>query len=98
MTLCHTLPVRRRVNTYKKKCTSRKKETDRYKETKVRIDWGRYIDTKKLRGGCPRGVMVKALDCGIVVREFVLQSRYYVHFRENTIGKGMSPLILPAMG
>ena len=48
--------------------------------------------------GYPRGVMVKALDCGIVVREFVLQSRYYVHFRENTLGKGKSPLILPAMG
>ena len=31
--------------------------------------------------GCPRGVMVKAMDCGIVVREFVLQSRYYVHAR-----------------
>ena len=50
-------------------------------------------------GGCPRGVMVKAMNCGIVVREFVLQSRYYVHFRANTIGKGMNPLILPpAMG
>ena len=24
--------------------------------------------------GCPRGVMVKAMDCRIVVREFVLQS------------------------
>ena len=47
-------------------------------------------------GGCPRGVVV--LDCGIVVREFVLQSRYYVHFRANTLGKGMIPLILPAMG
>ena len=46
-------------------------------------------------GGCPRGVMVKAMDCGIVVREFVLQSRYYVHFRANTLGKGMNPLILP---
>ena len=46
----------------------------------------------------PRGVMVKAMDCGIVVREFVLQSRYYVHFRANTLGKGMNPLILPAMG
>ena len=46
--------------------------------------------------GCPRGV--KAMDCGIVVREFVLQSRYYVHFRANTLGKGMNPLILPAMG
>ena len=38
--------------------------------------------------GCPCGVMVKAMDCGIVLREFVLQS----------LGKGMNPLILPAMG
>ena len=51
------------------------------------------------------GVMVNAIDCGIVVREFVLQSRYYVlqsrfyvHFRANTLGKGMNPLILSAMG
>ena len=42
--------------------------------------------------------MVKAMDCGVVVREFVLQSRYYIHFRTNTLGKGMNPLILPAMG
>ena len=49
--------------------------------------------------GCPRGVMVKAMNCGIVVREFVLQSRYYIHFRANTLGKGMNPIILPpAMG
>ena len=48
--------------------------------------------------GCPRGVMVKAMDCGIVVREFILQSRYYVNFRANTLGKGMNPLILSAMG
>ena len=48
--------------------------------------------------GYPRGVMVKAKYCGIIVSEFVLQSRYYVHFRANTLGKGMNPLILPAMG
>ena len=47
---------------------------------------------------CPRGVMVKAMDCGIVVSEFVLQSRYYVQFLANTFGRGMNPLILPAMG
>ena len=41
--------------------------------------------------------MVKALECGIVVREFELQSRYYVHFRTNTLGKGMNRLILPSM-
>ena len=56
---------------------------------------GHHLTTR----GCPRGVMVKAMNCGIVVREFVLQSRYYVHFRANTLGKGMNPLILPpAMG
>ena len=52
----------------------------------------------KIIGGCPRGVTVKAMDCGIIVSEFVLQSRYFVHFRANTLGKGMDPLILPDMG
>ena len=41
--------------------------------------------------------MVKALDCGIVVSEFELQLHYYVHFRTNTHGKDMKPLILQAM-
>ena len=40
---------------------------------------------------CPRGVMVKAM-------EFVLQSRYCVHFRANALKKGMNPLIFPTMG
>ena len=40
---------------------------------------------------CPRGVMVKAMDCGLVVSEFVLQSRYYLHFRANTLWNGMNP-------
>ena len=48
--------------------------------------------------GASRGVMVKTLVCEIVVGEFVLQSHYYVHFRTNTLGKCMNPLILPAMG
>ena len=52
----------------------------------------------KERGGCPPGVMVKVMDCKIIVSDFVLQLRYYVHFRTNTLGKGMNPLILPAMG
>ena len=50
------------------------------------------------RGGCPRVVMVKAMDCGIIVSKFKLQSHYYIHFQTNTLGKGMNPLILPAMG
>ena len=49
-----------------------------------------------------RGVLVveivKALDSGLTVSEFELQSRYYVHFPTNTLGKVMNPLILPAMG
>ena len=50
--------------------------------------------------GKPPWVVANVLDCGIEVSEFVLQSRYYVHFRTNTFGKDMNstPLILPAMG
>ena len=51
-----------------------------------------------IRRVCLRSVMVKAMDCGIKVSEFELQSRYYVHFRINTFGKGMNPLIFPAIG
>ena len=53
---------------------------------------------KQFVGGGPRGVMIKVTDSGIVVTEFVLQTHYYVRFRANTRGKGMKPLILPAMG
>ena len=48
--------------------------------------------------GCPRDVMVKAMDCRIIVHEFVLQSRYYIHFRANTLGKGMNPPYPPRYG
>ena len=62
-----------------------------------------YIERERERDGrkrerCRLGVMFIAMDCGIVVSEFVLQSRYNVYFRANTQGKGMNPLILPAMG
>ena len=57
--------------------------------------WLLIIDNNRR---CTRGVMVKVMDCKIVVSEFVLQSRYYVHFRTNTIGKAMNPLIFQAMG
>ena len=42
--------------------------------------------------------MVKVIDCGIEVSEFVLKSRYYVPFRVVTLRKVMNPLILPAIG
>ena len=42
--------------------------------------------------------MFKAMDCGIVISEYELQLRYYVHFQTNILGEGMNPLILPAIG
>ena len=51
-----------------------------------------------LRRCPPRGVKVKVMDCGIVVSEFVLQSRYYVHFRANNLGKSMNPPYPPSYG
>ena len=36
-------------------------------------------------------LMANELVCDIVVSEFELQSRYYVHFRTNILGEGMSP-------
>ena len=48
--------------------------------------------------GCPRGVMVKAMACGIVLSEFVFQSRYYVHFRANTLGESYEPLYPTSYG
>ena len=55
-------------------------------------------DNKDSEMGCPHGVMVQTMDCGIVVSEFKLQSCYNVHFQTNTLGKGMNSLILPVMG
>ena len=52
----------------------------------------------KLYGGVSCGVMVKVLDCRIVVCKFELQLCYYIHFQTNTLGKGMNPLILPSIG
>ena len=36
----------------------------------------KMITLPYFRGACPRDEMVKVMDCGIVVNEFVLQSRY----------------------
>ena len=48
--------------------------------------------------GCPRGITVKALDCGNVLSEFELQSRSYVHFQTITLGKNINSLILSTIG
>ena len=50
------------------------------------------------QGQIPHGVVAKVLDYSVVVNEFDHQNRYYVHFRTNTLGKGMNPLILLAIG
>ena len=42
----------------------------------------------EITSGCPRGVIVKANDCRIVVSEFEL---YHVHFRANTLGEMYEP-------
>ena len=69
---------------------------DAFKKKTYPNGWSKERPPKSKR--CPRGVMVKSMDYGIVVREFVLQSCYYVHFRANTLGKGMNLLIFPAKG
>ena len=48
--------------------------------------------------GDPRSLLTNVLDFNIVVIEFKLKSRYFVHFRTNNLGNGMEPFILPAMG
>ena len=67
-----------------------------WKLKKKRISFQVFL--VQLLRGCPRGLMVKAMDCGVVVSKFEFQSRYYVHFRTNTLGKGTNPLILPIYG
>ena len=47
--------------------------------------------------GVLRGIVVNVQQCNIEVSEFELQLLYYVHFRDNTPGKGMNPFILPAI-
>ena len=50
-----------------------------------------------LTKGSPCGGMANVLDCDIIATDFKLQSSYYVHFWSFTFGKGMNPLIPPAM-
>ena len=50
----------------------------------IHVD-SRFLDQSIATMGCPRGIMVKVMDCGIVISEFELHSRYY--FLTNTSGK-----------
>ena len=64
------------------------------KEAKSEKAKTRYL--RKLGGS--RNVMVNELDYRIVLSEFELQLHFNVHFRTNTLGKDMNPLILLDMG
>ena len=43
-------------------------------------------------------VMLRALECGIVVNEFEVELPYYAHFRTNALVTGMNPFYPQAMG
>ena len=55
---------------------------DTWNNYRMQIIFLKYFLKRKW---CSRGVMVKALDWGIVVSEIELRSRYYVHFWTNTL-------------
>ena len=57
-----------------------------------------FFLTLHIQRGRPRNIVANELHCDIVVSEFKLQSRYYVHFRNNTLGKGMDPLNATSYG
>ena len=42
--------------------------------------------------------MITVLDYGFEVSEFDFQSRYYVHFQKETLGKDMNSLTHPIYG
>ena len=45
-----------------------------------------------------RGEVANILDCDIGVSEFELESRNYVHFWTNTLGKGMNSIYCSSYG
>ena len=49
-------------------------------------------------GESPRGVVDNVLDCEIILSEFELHSRYYVHFWANTLGNNVNSYISLALG
>ena len=51
--------------------------------------------TSTSAGRISHSIIVKVLDSGL---EFKLQLGYFIHFRTNTLRKGINPLILPVKG
>ena len=53
-----------------------------------------HTQTLSYKGRSPLSVEAKLLE--FVGNKFELQSRYYVHFRRNTLGKSMTPPLIPS--
>ena len=54
--------------------------------------------TNIVSSGDPCGVVANVVDCEIIVIEFELQLRYYLHFPINSFGKNMNSIIPLAIG
>ena len=65
------------ISAIKQHMTKHNKDPDKLKSPDIRKI---PINKTKIVGECQRGVMVKALDCRIVISDFEIQLRYYVHF------------------
>ena len=61
------------------------------KETKPNSTYLFYM--RLIRDG-----VVNVLNCDILVKEFELQSRYYVYFQTDTRANGINPLIPSKLG
>ena len=55
------------------------------------ITVSKNLETFSRRSSCV--VVANVLDCDIVVNEFELHWRHYVHFRSNTLGEIIPPAI-----
>ena len=54
---------------------------------------------KQIFGGWwEHSIVTNVLDCNNVVGKFKPQLLYYIHFQTNSLGKGMNPFIVLAMG
>ena len=65
---------------------------------KVFVQCHAFSSQTKTYRGTLHDVTAKILDCSLEVNELGLQSRYYIHFWTNVLGKGMNLLFSPAMG
>ena len=74
--------MRQSCNEKEEKRNNWKNRTNQFKKNNLKT-------LKEKENYKSRGLMVKTLDSGIVINEFDLQSRYYVPFRTNTLGKSI---------